>query len=235
VYTDIGTCYNTLQQYSKAIPEYEKALEIYEEWGTKPIWVFNYIHLGYSYHKTGQYKKEQQLYKKAEKDFPGEISIKYVGAILQLTEGDTINANQNIEKLISWCKENSFTQEQLTNALAGLYSEAGFLDKAEEYYRQALSFQPESPVSMNILAYFLIDENRNINEGVELINKCLELYPENYNYQYTKGLGLFRQGKYQEAKDMLQKSWDLRRKDAVYNYEAFLHLEEAKKAVAGLR
>ena len=32
---------------------------------------------------------------------------------------------------------------------------------------------------------------------------------------------------------MLQKSWDLRRKHAVYDHEAFLHLEAAKKAVAG--
>jgi hypothetical protein len=37
-----------------------------------------------------------------------------------------------------------------------------------------------------------------------------------------------------EALEALQKSWDLRREQAIYNHEAFLHLEEAKKAVANL-
>jgi hypothetical protein len=32
---------------------------------------------------------------------------------------------------------------------------------------------------------------------------------------------------------MLQKSWDLRRQNAVYDHPAFLHLEAAKKAAAG--
>jgi tetratricopeptide (TPR) repeat protein len=233
VYTDIGTCYMGLEQYSKAIPEYEKALEIYEKWGTKPLWVFNYSLLGTAYHKTGQYKKEENLYKKAEKDFPGHILIQYFRTILQLTEGDTILANKSIEKLISWSKENSFTKEQLSAGFAQIYSDAGLLDKAEEYYRQSLSFQPESPVEMNNLEYFLINNDRNINEGLELIDKALIKRPDHYNLLHTKGWGVYKLGKYREALKILQNSWDLRMKNAVYSHEAYLHLEAAKKAVAG--
>ena len=47
-----------------------------------------------------------------------------------------------------------------------------------------------------------------------------------------KGWGLYRPGKYQEAKYILQKSWDLIRQNAIYNHEAYLHLEAGKKAVA---
>jgi len=43
---------------------------------------------------------------------------------------------------------------------------------------------------------------------------------------------LFKQGNYQEALEILQKSWDIRREKAVYNHTAFLHLEAAKKAIA---
>jgi hypothetical protein len=32
--------------------------------------------------------------------------------------------------------------------------------------------------------------------------------------------------------EILQKSWDIRKEKAIYNHEAFLHLEAAKKAVA---
>ena len=67
---------------------------------------------------------------------------------------------------------------------------------------------------------------------MELVGKAQVLSPDNYNYLHTKGWGLYKQGKYQEALDVLQKSWNLRREKATYNHEAYLHLEAAKKAVA---
>ncbi len=67
---------------------------------------------------------------------------------------------------------------------------------------------------------------------MELVDKALELSPDNYVSLHTKGWGLYKQGKYKEALEILQKSWDLRREKAVYNHEAFLHLEAARKAVA---
>jgi uncharacterized protein HemY len=85
---------------------------------------------------------------------------------------------------------------------------------------------------MNDLAYFLIDKDRNTNEGVQLIDRVLKFRPDNFNFLHTKGWGLYKQGKYQEALEILQNSWDLRREKAVYNHAAFLHLEAAKKAVA---
>jgi tetratricopeptide (TPR) repeat protein len=114
-----------------------------------------------------------------------------------------------------------------------MYSEAEIQDKAEEFYRQALSFEPENPVRFNNLAYFLINKDRNINEGLEIVEKVLELSPDDYPSLHTKGWGLYKQGKYQEAFEILQKSWDLRMKNAIYDHGAYLHLEEAKKAIAG--
>ncbi len=235
VYADIGTCYNQLQEYSKAIPEYEKALEIYEKWGTKPIWVLNYIYLGNAYHKTDQYKKEEKLYAKAEKDFPGDINILYNQTVLQLAEKDTASANKSIEKLISLSKESLRSEADIESSGAGLYSNAGYLDESEKHYRQALALEPESPVRINNLAWLLINNDRNVNEGIRLIDKALKLNPDSYVFLHTKGWGLYKQGKYQEALDVLQKSWDLRRQKAIYHHPAFLHLEAAKKAVAAMK
>ena len=235
VYGDIGTCFLDLQEYSKAILEYEKALEIYEKWGTKPIWVFNYIYLGNAYHKTGQFKEEEKLYKKAEEDFPGDINILYNQIVLQLAEKDTIRANKSIDKMISLSKESSWSEADIATGWAGLYFAAGYLDKAEKYYRQALSLDSESPARTNNLAYFLIDNDRNINEGLELVNKALKLNPDNYIFLHCKGWGLYKQGKYKEAVEILQRSWDLRRQKAIYHHPTYLHLEAAKKAVAGLK
>jgi tetratricopeptide (TPR) repeat protein len=232
-YFGIGIAYWKLNQLYKAIPEYEKALDIYDKWGVKPMWTGCYSHLGFFYHKTGQYEKERELYKKAETDFPDNSDIMKGQAILALSEGNIDSARRFIDKYISIRKEKSFTEASITTSLAEIYSDAGILDRAEEYYYGALSIEPENPSMMNNIAYFLIDKDRNVNKGMELIDKALELSPDNYIFLHTKGLGLYKQGRYQEASDILQKSWDLRLEKAVYDYDAYLHLKAAKKAVSG--
>jgi tetratricopeptide (TPR) repeat protein len=233
-YYSSGYAYSQLFQFEKAIPEYEKALEIYDKSGIKPSWSFNYEQLGEAYNKTAQYKKEKKLYKKAEKDFPDNLGLTYRKCLLATVEGDTVNANKYLEKGIRMAKENSWTEANIVAQMAFGLSDIGEKDKAEEYYRKALSLEPDEPGRMNDLAFLLIDSERNLTEGLNLVDKALELKPENYLFLHTKGWGLYKLGKYAEALNMLQKSWDLRREKAVYDHQAFLHLEAAKEAVAGL-
>ena len=233
-YRVLGVSYSYLFEYEKAIPEYEKALDIYNKLDSKPDWVLFYVDLGHAYHETGQYRKERKLYRKAEKDFPDAGALLNRQAILALSEGKTKAANEYIEKLLSIHKEWALSEAASALNLGGIYWAAELLDKAEEYAREALKLTPESPGRMNELAWFLIDTERNITEGLELVEKALELSPDHYEYLDTKGWGLYKQGKYQETLDILQKSWDLRMENAIYAHQAFLHLEVAKKAVANL-
>jgi tetratricopeptide (TPR) repeat protein len=226
----LADAYWRLYQYENAIPELEKALTIYKKWDSKPLWVLNYTDLGMMYHETGQYKKEKKLYRKAEQDFPDDPLLIRREAILELTEGDSAAANPYIKKYKSLLKERSYTDAEVANNIGVIYENANIPDKAEKYYRNALSLDPENPVRMNNLGYFLIDKDININEGVELIDRALALSPDSYYILDSKGWGLYKKGKYKEALEFMQKSWDLR---PVYDRELFLHLEAAKKAVAG--
>ena len=224
----LGNDYMELYQYDKAILEFEKALDIYKKWDSKPMWAYNYIHLGIAFHETDKYKKEKEVYKKAEQDFPDDPAIIQRQAILSLAEGDIVSANHYIERYITIRKENLWTEPAIETNLAFIYSEAGIPDKAEEYYRRALVLEPGKPTRINNLAYFLIDKDRNINEGMELVNKALELIPDNYSYLHCKGWGLNKQGKYEEALKLLEKSWELK---PVYDHDLYLHIQEVKKAI----
>jgi TolB-like protein len=234
-YYSSGYAYSMLFQFAKAIPEYEKALEIYNKSGIKPSWVFDYTQLGDAYDKTAQYKKEKKLYIKAEKDFPDDLNLDYQKWLLATVEGDTVNAKKYLDEGIRIARENSWTEANIAAQIAFGFSDVGKKDKAEGYYRKALSLEPDEPGRMNDLAFLLIDGERNITEGINLADKALELKPDNYLFLHTKGWGLYKQGKYREALDMLQKSWDLRREKAVYDHQAYLHLEAAKKAVVNLK
>jgi tetratricopeptide (TPR) repeat protein/AraC-like DNA-binding protein len=228
-YWQTGNAYLNLYQYNKAIPEFEKALDIYKKWGIKPMMSENYTKLGFAYHQSGQYRKEKKLYKKAERNFPGDPSIFNRYAILALTEGDTTDANRYIEKLRSSLEDLFWSEARITGFLGDLYSEAGVLNKAEEYYRMALSLDPGNSWFKNYVAYFLVDKDLNINEGLNLAETALKSDPDNSYLLHTRGWGLYKQGNYREALNILQKSWEL---NPVYDHSLFLHLAEVKKAVS---
>jgi tetratricopeptide (TPR) repeat protein len=234
-YYNLGTAFGKLRQYDKAIPEYEKALQIYKKWGINPFWILNYSYLGTAYHKTGRIKKEKALYIKAQEVFPDNISLIRNKSVLSLSVGDTAETARLLDKARAYFKSNSLSEANIASVMANVFSDAGLMDESEEYFRAALSSEPENPVRLNDLANFLIDKERNLTEGMEYVEKALQSNPENYNFLHTKGWGLYKQGKYQEAMDLLQKSWDIRREKAIYDHEGYLHLEAAKKAVEGLK
>ena len=234
-HSELGTAYNGIYQYNYAIVAYEKNLELFNKWGTKPDWPLHYTGLGLAYHKTGQYRKEQKLYKKAERDFPDNPSVIRRQAILALALGKAKQADEYLGRFESLVRNEGSTDVLVQARLGQIYEEAALYQKAEECLRSALLLEPESPLRMNNLATLLIRHDLNVNEGMELVEKALEIRPDNFALLHTKGLGLYKQGKFIEALELLQKSWDLRREQAIYNHEAFLLLEEVKKAVASLR
>jgi tetratricopeptide (TPR) repeat protein len=232
-YYNLGLSYNLLYQYDKAIPQFKKALEIYNKWDTKPMWVNNYTELTYAYHKTGEYKEEKITYEIAEIDFPDDPELITGEAFLAFAEGDTIEAEHYIEKLKSVLNENSISAAEIAYKLGYLYENAGVWDKAEKYIRQAASLdptlQPLNPDIPGYLAWFLIYTGRNINEGMELIDKFMKVYPENSYYMATKGWGLYKQGKNLEALALLEKARDIRHD---YYHLLYLCIDEVKKAIA---
>jgi len=234
-HSNLGGAYFGLGLYDLAITEFEKEFEIYKKWDSKPRWSQSFIGLATAYHKMGMYEKEKELYEKAERDFPDDPKIIANQAALSFALGDTIEANRYIEKYVTISKKRSAFGADIRKNLVWIYTEGGILDKAETILRETLSLESENPIRINSLAYFLINEERNIKEGLELADIALKLRPDNYNFLHTKGWGLYKQGKYREALEILQKSWNIRREKSVYDHEPFLHLEAAKKVVASLK
>jgi tetratricopeptide (TPR) repeat protein/AraC-like DNA-binding protein len=229
VHNDLGSVYCYLQQYENAIPEFKKTLEIYEKWGVKPFWGTYYSWLALAYHKTGQIREEKKILNKAKRDFPDDPEIMYWEIVVALTERDTVTANRIMKKWVIAKRVESKSEASITATFANMYIDAGIPDEAEKYIRQALAMEPENPARMRDLAYYLINNDRDLNEALKLVNKALDLNPEEYIALECKGWGLYKQGNYKEALDLLEKSWNLRLR---YRHSLYLHLEAAKKAVA---
>jgi TolB-like protein len=229
----LGLNYNDLKQYDKAIPELEKSLQILHKWGDEYLKMDQTptIQLGWAYHGTGQYKKEKKILNELEHYQPGNFWLIRGRVLLAFAEKDSVAANGYLAKLILNLKEGA-SEAHVAGGLGHLYSDAGMPDKAEGYYRKALSLEPENPGRMNDLANFFINSNRNLSEIPELMDKAMALAKSKidyYDYLNIKGWGLYKQNKYKEALDILQKTWD----EAPFKvYSIRSHYEEVKMAVA---
>jgi tetratricopeptide (TPR) repeat protein len=225
----IGNRYFHIYQYDKAIPEYEKMLKIYDKWNLKVPGLWRYGNLIDAYYRTGQYKKEKRLLKKAEEYYPNDPDMIQRHAVLSLREQDTVAANRYIKKYESILRGNSLSEETIMGWHVWTYREAGGLGKAELYLRKLLALQPANPARLYGLAKFLIENDRNVKEGMELIEKALKFYPDYYSFIDCKGWGLYKQGKKEEALKFLEKSDSLK---PVYNHDIYLHIEEVKKSLS---
>ena len=225
----LGNAYSGINQYDNAIPELKKAIELLHEWGIDDS--YYYRDLGWAYHKTGQYEKERKLYRRAEKYVMDDQTIISCRAVLSLTVKDTVKAKRNIEKYTSFCRDNSISESEIAEGIGYIYWKADIADKAEKYFRKALLLDPDNANSMNVLANRLIEMNKNFDEVSELIEKALKLARNKWDYYFyldTKGWGLYKSGKYQEALDLFQNLWD----SAPYKmYFMKSHLDEVRKAV----
>jgi tetratricopeptide (TPR) repeat protein len=232
----MGFTYNRMDQFDKAIPELEKALEIIRKWGKDYLKDnFAFFELGQAYHKTGQYKKEEKLYKESEMYDADFRPITYRRAILSLNEKDTNAAKVYILKHLTLVKANSSSESDINYELAHIYWGANMPGKAEIYFREILSLEPENPGRLSDFADFCIENKRNLDEVSELMDKAMKLAPNKvdyYNYLNTKGWGLYKQGKGKEALEILQKCWD----EAPFKlYSIRSHYEEVKMSIASLK
>ena len=232
----LANAYGRIKQPDKAITEMEKSLEVSRKWGREFLQEhYAYPALGEAYHRKGQYKKEKRLYREAERVNDDHRSEYFSWVIrnqasLALTEGDTMAANKYIDELLSVFRENSISDYQVEMYLALMYRVGGDRNKAIEYYRKAYSSSDENPDRLNSIAYALINNDLDVNEGLEIIEKAITLEPGRGGFLDAKGWGLYKLGKYNEALEVLEKSRDMIKPR--FSYEISNHIEEVKKAIA---
>jgi Flp pilus assembly protein TadD len=89
--------------------------------------------------------------------------------------------------------------------------------KAEPNFRKALELFPNQPQVLNYLGYSWIDMNMNLDEGMEMIRKAVELRPSDGYIVDSLGWAHYRLGEYEEAVRELERAVSLKPDDAVLN------------------
>lgn len=124
-------------------------------------------------------------------------------------------------------QEQGVSAAAVTMNLGSIYEQAGLLEQAESYYREFMALDPEYAWAYNSLAYLLIEYDLNVDQGVELARKALELLPDDAFILDTYGWGLYKRGQFTEALETLERAWELL---PLYDHNCYTHLQAAREA-----
>jgi tetratricopeptide (TPR) repeat protein/TolB-like protein len=193
-----------------------------------------YLSMGYQYvnlcryqESVPEFEKAQEIYKKWDSE-PNDIYYYHYLIRAYHKTGQNKKVKEFLlkaEKNLIKDNQGSMTGDQYLK-IAVIYSDAGSYDKAEEYFNKAVLLEPRNPDFLHFYAASLIENNMNVPEGLKLIDKALMLNPDNATYLDTKGWGLYRQHKYKESLEILEKAYHL-----IPSYEIKAHIDSVKAAL----
>lgn len=90
-------------------------------------------------------------------------------------------------------------------------------EKAEPNFRKALELYPDQPQVLNYLGYSWVDKNMNLDEGLELIQRAVDLRPSDGYIVDSLGWAFYRLGRYDDAVRELERAVGLMPADPVLN------------------
>ena len=232
---DLATTYwSFLRQYDKAINAFEKAQEISLERGG--LWEYEdfYHRYGQALHDAGKHDKEKEIFDLGLRLFPNNLNKREVYwnlSLCALSRADTMEANEYLEKYLTAKRKLGETRDNIEYWLGQVYSQAGMMIKAEEHLRNACELNPQKVNYIFSLARVLIEGDINVNEGLVLIEKVFDLYPNSAFALYIKGMGYFKLGQYQESLQLLSRA-ELNEPSFHLNSLIHLQIQEVELAIA---
>jgi TolB-like protein/Tfp pilus assembly protein PilF len=230
-WSDIGVTYSDfLMQYDKSVNAFEKVMAICQERGSLWKEIGFWDRFQTALHKTGNHEREKEISNMGLKLLPDNSNwFYYRMALCALSQGNTSEANEYLIKYLAKHKELGTPESLLELFLGQMHEEANIMDQAEIHYRKACEIDPQNTTLLMMLAYFLINSEINVNEGLDLIYKVRVINPKITAFHY-EGWALYKLGRYEEAAELIEKAWG---RMTEFNLDVYRHLEAAKKAAAG--
>jgi tetratricopeptide (TPR) repeat protein len=88
---------------------------------------------------------------------------------------------------------------------------------AEKDLLKALELNPDQPQVLNYLGYSWVDQGINLEKGIKMIRRAVELRPNDGYIVDSLGWAQYRLGNYQEASDAMERAIELKPEDPVIN------------------
>jgi len=97
------------------------------------------------------------------------------------------------------------------------FERLGEWPKAEADFKRALELEPDQPLVLNYLGYTWVEQGRNLDEAKSMIEKAVELRPEDGYIVDSLGWVAYRLGDFEEAVRQLERAVELVAGDPIIN------------------
>jgi tetratricopeptide (TPR) repeat protein len=93
----------------------------------------------------------------------------------------------------------------------------GDWDRAEPEFRRVLEFVPDEPQVLNYLGYSLIEQRRNLDEALDMIERAVAGDPDSGYITDSLGWAFYRLGRFEEAVPVMERAVELLPQDPILN------------------
>jgi len=227
---DIGVTYHDFpQNYEKAEEAFRRVEEINLQRESNWEYELFYEWYGITLHKLEKHEKEQEIYDIGLSIYPNSDPINLQNTICYFSRNDTNKGLETLDRLNSNYKEKGYPEAIIERITGCIYLEANLSEKAYTYLKRAYELEHQDPASIYWLAYLLIEDDFNIEEGMTVIQKGLELYPDIPDYLRLKGWGLYKLGNLEAAIQWLQRAEE---ESLSFDFTLNQQIQEVKQAIA---
>ncbi len=226
---NLGFFQCNMGQWGKGAKSFEYALELSRRWNSPLTWTYLYTDLAEAYHELGRHQEEPAIFLEGLALWPDMANLQRLLGSSYLELGRASEATQALAQMDRLARQSGVSMSTIFRWRGDAYDRAGSLDSAQVYYESALAADSENADNLKALAYYLIDNDLDIDRGVALAEKAVALMPDVDYILDTYGWGLYKQGHNQQALEILEKAYRL----AIYvYYPQSQHLSIVRKAVA---
>ncbi|MGB9730448.1 tetratricopeptide repeat protein [Calditerrivibrio nitroreducens] len=215
--------YYYLGVISELKKDFQQAVKYYKELTLMdPRHTFGKKRLAYAYMKIKDYPNALSAIESIDKD---ERDVDYfrIKALIYAEKKDTQN---QLATLIDGLSKNPNSEDLLFD-IADYYEKVKQYDKVEYYLKKLLSLNPNNASALNYLGYLYAEQNKNLVEAYNMIEKALKLEPDNSAYLDSMAWVLYRLKRYQEAFEYQKKAL----KRSPEEKEMIDHMKEILKAL----
>ena len=189
------------QRYPEAAVQIEKALR--QDSSRYEVWEGLLICLANDSLREGDLENYAA---RAERLFPMKTLPCYMQALCAVRRDDYRTAIEKLEKTAKWGFQKGYLEAECTGLMAESYYRTEQYSKAWKAFDRYLALQPNDWGMMNNYAYYLSEQNLNLEKALEMSRRTIEAEPDNANSLDTYGWILHLLGRDGEALPYLRKA-----------------------------
>ncbi len=208
----------TLADIYERLKQYERAIDVYESVPqNSPLRGNAETQSGLILEAMGKSDQAVALLQKIVAGSPNDTEALSALANLQRARKEFPDATQTYTKVIDAIQKPS-RGDWVNYYFRGIsWERSKQWSKAEADFKKSLELFPDQPMALNYLGYSWVDQGINLDEGLRLLRRAVELRPTDGYIIDSLGWAHYRLGHFEEALRELEKAIELKPGDPVVN------------------